>query len=469
MRRVISLFLLMTILSTAESGCDREVHTPATSLSYATTPVSPAPTLPPPTPTREPPMSSVKSPPATSAAPTEDLPTATSTFPATTPPPKIGGIIVVTDTADSGPGTLRQALEDARPGDTITFDADVFPPKSPATIYLARELPPIEQGHLVIDASSAGVILDGGNILSWPAYGLQVYSDSNAIRGMQIVNFSEGGVILGGRAQHNTIGGNRNTGAGPLGQGNLISGNGIGIGIWDDGASFNTVTGNLIGTDAGGADAWGNNNGIIISEGANYNSIGPDNIIAHNGDNGIAIVHPNTLSNTITQNSIHSNGGRDIILEDGGNNELVAPLIIDFDLDAGTLAGSTCAHCTVEIFSNGNGRGDFCEGRATGDGTGVFTFSKSASFAGSQLTATATDPNGNTSQFSPPTSSPSGSIGLQAGNYLPITPIQHRKSQELESNDMGDMYCLYPQAHTEHPGFEDPDDSVERIGQKGLK
>ncbi|MGD2179401.1 MAG: hypothetical protein PVG71_16470, partial [Anaerolineae bacterium] len=49
--------------------------------------------------------------------------------------------ITVTSAADSGPGTLRQALLDAANGDTITFDQNVFPPASPVTISLTSDLP----------------------------------------------------------------------------------------------------------------------------------------------------------------------------------------------------------------------------------------------------------------------------------------------------------------------------------------
>jgi len=45
--------------------------------------------------------------------------------PASTLAPQ-GETIIVTSTADSGPGTLRQALLDAQDGDTITFAPAVF-------------------------------------------------------------------------------------------------------------------------------------------------------------------------------------------------------------------------------------------------------------------------------------------------------------------------------------------------------
>src|SRR3989441_11849736 len=36
-----------------------------------------------------------------------------------------GATLTVTSSADSGPGSLRQAIADARPGDTIDFDSSV--------------------------------------------------------------------------------------------------------------------------------------------------------------------------------------------------------------------------------------------------------------------------------------------------------------------------------------------------------
>ena len=44
----------------------------------------------------------------------------------------------------------------------------------------------------------------------------------------------------------------------------------------------------------------------------NGNTIGPDNIIAHNGGPGVAVQHSDSQRNTITQNSIHDNGSAGI-------------------------------------------------------------------------------------------------------------------------------------------------------------
>lgn len=53
---------------------------------------------------------------------------------------------------------------------------------------------------------------------------------------------------------------------------------------------------------------------------------------------------------------------------------------------------------------------------------------------------------------------------FQMGNTLSITQLQHKRSEELEDNRIGDGITLHPQIQT-----EDPDDFVNRISDKGLK
>ena len=89
-----------------------------------------------------------------------------------------GEQIVVNSTADSGTGTLRQALQTARAGDVITFDPQVFTPRAPATIYVRSELPHIRQGNVKVDASNSGVIIDGTYVGSGHVSGLQITSTS---------------------------------------------------------------------------------------------------------------------------------------------------------------------------------------------------------------------------------------------------------------------------------------------------
>jgi hypothetical protein len=350
-----------------------------------------------------------------------------------------GPHIIVTSAADSGPGTLRQALLEAQDHDIITFDPAVFPPAAPVTISITSPLPHIHTSYLVLDASNAGVVLDG-SLLSgdWEA-GLQLVScEGVTVRGLRITNFSGRGIDISGDARYNVIGGDRTSGAGPFGQGNQLIHNGIGV-ILSNGTTRNTIKGNLLGTDAAGAALLGNNSdGIALFEPALGNTIGPDNIIAHNVLRGIFLHGKNTIKNTITRNSIHDNGyTRGIEQQIGANTKLIFPSLLDFDLSAGTATGVTCSHCTVELFSDDGWAGAVYEGVTVAGVDGAFSFDKGTAFLGPNITATTTDLEGNTSPFSPHVTGASRSLRLQQSNQLARTQIQPRYSEYNADNRMG--------------------------------
>jgi hypothetical protein len=218
----------------------------------------------------------------------------------------------VTSTGDSGAGTLRQALLDSGPGDSISFNTTTFPPGSPATIVLTSALPIIITDNLTIDASNAGVILDGSGTPGG-TYGLVINGASGVtIKGLQVVNFPLGGIWIINGASQNTIGGSNTTPGGACsGACNLISGNDQGIAIYDIGTMSNTVRGNYIGTNVNGTAPISNSGiGIEINNSATHNIIGGSraagegNLISGNGGIGIGIYDSTTMSNTIKGNNI---------------------------------------------------------------------------------------------------------------------------------------------------------------------
>jgi titin len=215
--------------------------------------------------------------------------------------------IRVTSAADSGPGTLRQALLDVTAGETISFSATAFPPGSPVTIVVESPLPALDDNDVTIDASDAGVVLDGSRA---PANtdGLSLHGDGCGVRGLTIQNFPRDGIVIESGASGNGIGGDRSIGVGPNGQGNLIVQNGSsGISVRGD---RNVVRGNFVGVDSSGRWALGNTlNGVALWDGASDNVVGGPanedrNVIGGNGHNGVWISGSGTARNDVLGNEI---------------------------------------------------------------------------------------------------------------------------------------------------------------------
>jgi parallel beta-helix repeat protein len=209
------------------------------------------------------------------------------------------GTLVVASTTDSGPGTLRWALANSVVSDTILFDTAVFPLTSPVTISLSNALPAIITDGLTIDASNAGVVLNGSG-LSNSEDGLIVNGASRVtICGLQILNFPEDGINIKGGAVGTRIG-----------PGNLISGNGeTGIRIDGSGTMSSTVVGNYIGTDASGTVSHANEYGVFIGYRAASNTVGgsaPEarNLISGNRTYGVLILGTGTSENRVLGNYI---------------------------------------------------------------------------------------------------------------------------------------------------------------------
>jgi hypothetical protein len=221
----------------------------------------------------------------------------------------------------------------------------------------------------------------------------------------------------------------------------MIGNGAVGISIGGEQTSFNTITGNFIGANQNGESMY-LSSGIWIEDGANHNIIGPDNVVAYSLSSGIGIMDANTVGNTITRNSVHHNSERGTSLEGvegrpGGNRQLPAPTITDFDLQMGTVQGVACAGCRVEIYSDAGNQGELYEGHATADSSGFFSFNRGHQLTGPHLTATTTDVEGNTSGYSTFTWGTTKFPAFQAQNSLPRTSLQCRASSELNDNRIG--------------------------------
>ena len=185
------------------------------------------------------------------------------------------------------------------------------------------------------------------------------------------------------------------------GEGNVFAGNSCGITMGGEGAEHTVIIGNYVGTDATGTLHLGNTCcGIFISSYAKHNQIGPGNVVAYHNGNGIVVEGEGTDGITIRRNSIHSNTYYGIENIRGGNNELTPPILVT--VTTASISGNTCPGCTVEVFSDAEDEGRVYEGTTIADSTGHWLLIADHSLSGPHVTATATDEDGNTSEFSTP-------------------------------------------------------------------
>lgn len=240
--------------------------------------------------------------------------------------------VYVTNNQDSGPGSLRDALEKQQPGDVIRFSTQVFTRDLPVVINLKSALPGINVNFITIDASDAGVILDG-SLLPPETNGLVILSSNNRIMGLQILNFPGDGIVILDGASKNTIGGNQK------GEGNTIGGNGKnGIFLLGAGTDNNRIIGNHIGTDPQGLSPLPNGmHGINIMDGPEGNIIGGEmdsegNLISGNLSAGILI---QKVEGTIIQGNII---GLDAALKSTIPNATCGIVLIE---STGTLVGGS--------------------------------------------------------------------------------------------------------------------------------
>lgn len=223
--------------------------------------------------------------------------------------------------------------------------------------------------------------------------------------------------------------------------GNVISGNYYGAYLASSSTTSNWFEGNNFGADATGARALPNYVGLIIFGGATNNVIGlkPNgaglgNQIAFNNWDGVWVSDPTTAGISIRGNSMFANYNLGIDVFNSANNSPTAPVItnafgyIYTTVIAGTLSSQPSRNYLIDFYrtpSIGTGQGQFYLGTATvtTSGTGKATFANTntaANYSGQYITATATDPIGDTSDFSSAviaTNVPAPSA-IFVGNYL---------------------------------------------------
>jgi parallel beta-helix repeat protein len=144
--------------------------------------------------------------------------------------------------------------------------------------------------------------------------------------------------------------------------------------------------------------------GIVIDQTSSGNLVGgvgagQGNVFANSSPNaGVKVEGAGTTGNTVRGNSIYNNAFAGIYLQTGGNAALAAPLITN--VAGGRVSGFTCSLCTVDVYNDLAGQGRVYAGSGTAQTNGAFDVY--VSHALPNITATATDAIGNTSEFSAP-------------------------------------------------------------------
>ena len=312
------------------------------------------------------------------------------------------------------------------------------------SMAVANGLAGIRIGLGASDNRIGGAVTGAGNLLSGNGeFGVRLQStgsNNNEVSGNFIGTDKNGtaavpngidGVILVFGASNNVIGGPTED------HRNLISGNaGDGVEVHSTTSVGNRIEGNWIGTDITGTAPLPNGSDGVELESAVGNFIGgvspgAGNVIAFNTHDGVMAINADTANNSILRNSIHSNGQRGIDLgndgvtlndfrdEDVGPNNLTNfPRMRSAIPDAtsttivASMSGMANTVYSLDFYSNdlpdptsyGEGRTYLGTASGTSDEFGTGDVSVTVPFVltpGTIVTSTATDPAGNTSEFSP--------------------------------------------------------------------
>lgn len=285
------------------------------------------------------------------------------------------------------------------------------------------------KGYSTVDSNTIGLSEDLGTALGNGKYGIYVNGRNNSIINNWISANGWDGIRLDGtEAQYNTIQKNMIgvsfSGEAPNTQHGIGLYNGAHdneIGSETEPDKYNYITSNgwsgvvvvnsLIGKNSVA------NNFILYNRyyGVHINN-SPDNdllanVIVGNGDSGtyagVRVENSSGIEgashrNTIMDNRIGNNSGLGIQLVLDANHDIQNPTI--FSASCTSVLGTTTAacgtSCQVQIFSDGEDEGYILEGTVNTVAAGNFSWS--GFLQGPNVTATVTDADGNTSEFSLP-------------------------------------------------------------------
>ena len=221
----------------------------------------------------------------------------------------------------------------------------------------------------VISGNDRGIVLEASSTTNNVVSGNYIGADASGTIDLGNLRY---GLILVGHAHDNLIGGDT------AAERNVISGNDqVGVVLEGAATTDNTISGNYIGTNAGGTAGLGGGvpqiHGVVIRQGAHHNLIGGNtpgerNVIAGHGNYGVGIWDAGTNGNTLMGNYIGTDvsGTADpgggffgvIILNDAQSNWVLGGIIAHQSLDGVYISGITTTNnfvSEVSIFDNALG------------------------------------------------------------------------------------------------------------------
>lgn len=266
--------------------------------------------------------------------------------------------LLVTNTNDSGAGSLRAAIQFANSQPTASTITFAIPGAGPHTITLSSALPDLTANGLTIDGTTQSgtqcrdLWAGSGHDLRINVRGnsgfdgFRLAGNTQTIKGLSLTSFANAiftmpgrtgatiqcnylGLLANGTSSGNTRGvwafgaGARIGGLDP-GQGNVISANAI-VGVVTDAPSTDTaIRGNFIGTDPTGTMARANGTGINNGGGSTTWRDITYNLVSGNNGAGISLetddrITPSTDTIRIQRNRIGFNRTLAALLANGGD------------------------------------------------------------------------------------------------------------------------------------------------------
>ena len=330
----------------------------------------------------------------------------------------------VVSLADSGPGSLRDVIEQANQTpemDTVKFD---LPGAGPWVINTQSTITATDSVYIDGTTQPGWDIVTGAvveiNGSSTTPIGIVATSDYIEVYGMRFNAYANIGLEL----NNNVMSGSK---IGSPGMGNIFINNG-GVGLNISGADNSIIKSNFVGADFDGSEA-GNDIGIFINNDANNNIVGDlvaeANVITANNV-GVQVNDASSIGNLIRQNEFFCNISHGITLALDGNNNIAAPVITG--VSETEVSGTGVDGQEIDVYDANDAcdsnQGNGYLGMATVSG-GVWSLTGLTLTEGNYVTATASTVTDGTSTFSERVrfAEPPANPTVNSANFNTLEPV----------------------------------------------